>query len=108
METTITNTTPAAIALDNLLAVIFPPTGLLRLVGANGNQGFHRRIAGRWLLLGQERARARCAVRGALKRRSERTSLKSSSCCCCFSLFSLDSSSCSSRLSLMSYHLVRA
>jgi hypothetical protein len=56
METTITNTTPAAIALDDLLAVIFPPTGLLRLVGANGNDAFHRRIGGHWLLLGQERA----------------------------------------------------
>jgi hypothetical protein len=57
METAITNTTPAAIALEDLLGVIFPPTGLLRLVAANGNDAYYRRHAdSQWLVLGQERA----------------------------------------------------
>jgi hypothetical protein len=42
---------------SNLLATVFPPTGLLRLVATNGNDAFYRRHAdGQWLVLGQKLA----------------------------------------------------
>jgi hypothetical protein len=50
-------TTTLAITFEELLATVFPPTGRLRLVAANGNDSFYRRYAdGRWLVLGPERA----------------------------------------------------
>jgi hypothetical protein len=57
MEENMGTQTITRIAFEELLATVFPSTGLVRLVGANGNDAFYRRHAdGRWLFLGPERA----------------------------------------------------
>jgi hypothetical protein len=60
MEIEMTETVPTTtleITFEDLLATVFPTTGLLRLVAANGNDSFYRRHADRqWLVLGPERA----------------------------------------------------
>lgn len=56
IDTSATKTTAATVTFREMLQVVFPPTGLLRLVADNGNDAFYRRVDGQWFLLGQERA----------------------------------------------------
>jgi hypothetical protein len=46
MDTTVTSTTIPPTTLETLLEIVFPPTGLLRLVSANSNDAFFRRHTG--------------------------------------------------------------